>query len=358
MKSEQNDPKDYDAEVPGTEDYLEPNGYSPDDPSPSSDQRKVVLGKTLNKKFVLRLLISTAALLAVVGLGSGSGFGVYAPGPNFPLQPIGTSVTDEVTGTWLATTVEMREISVAKLVLARVNGDPVVPMPEESMAWGARQDMTSSLSNALAAATATLGGFKAEVALVIGNVKDDSLGFELGFRSGEYIHTIDGRSVTDLEEASRTLNHLDRSVRIEIGEPSRLIVVPPRTGPLGVQILTMPTNKLPDLKVALPGVGGPSAGLMIALAEIDAMTDGDLTGGRLVAGTGVIQIDGLVRPVNGVTAKLQAAEAAGVGLFFAPPGQAKTEVGNMSVVPVASVREAIEYLCSNGSPAACPIIGR
>ena len=43
-------------------------------------------------------------------------------------------------------------------------------------------------------------------------------------------------------------------------------------------------------------IGGPSAGLMFTLGIIDKLTDGDLTGGTFVAGTGTIDPDGDVGP--------------------------------------------------------------
>src|SRR5437899_2841483 len=46
-------------------------------------------------------------------------------------------------------------------------------------------------------------------------------------------------------------------------------------------------------------VGGPSAGFMFALGILDAITDGDLTRGYYIAGTGTIAADGTVGAVGG-----------------------------------------------------------
>lgn len=51
-------------------------------------------------------------------------------------------------------------------------------------------------------------------------------------------------------------------------------------------------------------IGGPSAGLMFALAIVDARTPADLTGGRIIAGTGEIEPDGLVKPIGGIHQKI------------------------------------------------------
>ena len=43
-------------------------------------------------------------------------------------------------------------------------------------------------------------------------------------------------------------------------------------------------------------VGGPSAGLMFSLGVYDKLTDGELTGGKSIAGTGTISDNGVGRP--------------------------------------------------------------
>jgi PDZ domain-containing protein len=46
--------------------------------------------------------------------------------------------------------------------------------------------------------------------------------------------------------------------------------------------------------------GGPSAGLVFTLTVYNALTAQDLTGGRKIAGTGTISLDGTVGPIGGV----------------------------------------------------------
>src|SRR5262249_54635771 len=53
-----------------------------------------------------------------------------------------------------------------------------------------------------------------------------------------------------------------------------------------------------------PSVGGPSAGLMFALAIYDTLTPGPLTGGAVVAGTGALGSDGQVQPIGGIAQKI------------------------------------------------------
>ncbi len=95
-------------------------------------------------------------------------------------------------------------------------------------------------------------------------------------------------------------------------------------------------------------IGGPSAGLMWALGLYDLLTPGDLTGGRTIAGTGHIGLDGTIYPIGGIGDKIVAAERAGAKVFLLPTAnlaEAKAaSSGTMTLVPVASFDDALNYL--------------
>lgn len=104
-------------------------------------------------------------------------------------------------------------------------------------------------------------------------------------------------------------------------------------------------------------IGGPSAGLMFALTVYDTVTPEDLTGGRVVAGTGTINLDGTVGPIGGVQQKVAGAEYAGAEYFLAPPenyDDAQAVAGQIEVVRVATAQEAIQFLRSLPSKANQP----
>ena len=65
------------------------------------------------------------------------------------------------------------------------------------------------------------------------------------------------------------------------------------------------------LKIDLDDIGGPSAGLMFALGIIDKLEPEDLTGGKVIAGTGTIDDEGNVGPIGGIPQKLVGAKDAG-----------------------------------------------
>ena len=95
-------------------------------------------------------------------------------------------------------------------------------------------------------------------------------------------------------------------------------------------------------------VGGPSAGFMFALGILDAVTDGDLTRGYYIAGTGTIAADGSVGAVGGAAEKALAAELDGAQLFLVPRDdseEARRWVRKIQIMPVDRFDDAIYALC-------------
>jgi PDZ domain-containing protein len=96
-------------------------------------------------------------------------------------------------------------------------------------------------------------------------------------------------------------------------------------------------------------LGGPSAGLMFTLGVYDILTDQDLTGGRTIAGTGTVDLDGNVGAIGGVQQKVVAAERAGAEYFFSPAENftdALSMATRITVVKVETVQDAINFLQS------------
>jgi PDZ domain-containing protein len=88
-----------------------------------------------------------------------------------------------------------------------------------------------------------------------------------------------------------------------------------------------------SVEVSSGHVGGPSAGLMIGLAVYDLVDDTDMAAGRRIAGTGTLDIDGRVGPINSVELKVPAALRQGAQVFLAPASQAEAA---RSAVPAGS----------------------
>jgi PDZ domain-containing protein len=102
-----------------------------------------------------------------------------------------------------------------------------------------------------------------------------------------------------------------------------------------------------DVTIRSGDVGGPSAGLMWALALVDLLDPGDLIGGRTIAGTGAIDLEGRVQPVGGVGHKVVAAARAGAEVFLVPIdnlSEARAAGADIRLVAVSTVEEAIRDL--------------
>ena len=95
--------------------------------------------------------------------------------------------------------------------------------------------------------------------------------------------------------------------------------------------------------------GGPSAGLMFTLTVYNALSAQDLTGGRKIAGTGTINLDGTVGPIGGIKQKVAAAEATGARYFLCPVvnyADAVSVARTIKVIKIATVQNALDFLHS------------
>jgi len=105
--------------------------------------------------------------------------------------------------------------------------------------------------------------------------------------------------------------------------------------PLGVQI-------------RVGDIGGPSAGLMFALAIVDKLTPGSLTGGRFVAGTGEISVSGAIGPIGGIQQKMAGARKAGATVFLTPAANCPDTSGavpsGLRLIKVSTLAGAVRAL--------------
>ncbi len=100
-------------------------------------------------------------------------------------------------------------------------------------------------------------------------------------------------------------------------------------------------------------VGGPSAGLMMALNVYNSLIENDITNGIKVAGTGTIEIDGSVGPVGGVKQKVIAAKNAGASLILVPTANfndIKSYIDDdTNIVPVDTFKHSLEVISEYSS---------
>lgn len=173
---------------------------------------------------------------------------------------------------------------------------------------------------------------------------------------GDLVLAIDGAPVASVRDARRAILGTESGARLEFsvtvdGEPETVTLVREPCGGeerpiVGVRMI----ESFPfEIRISSGGIGGPSAGLAWALGLFDLLTPGDLTGGRTIASTGVLGLDGTVFPIGGVAEKVVAAEEVGAVALLVPRdnlAEAQAMVGDRDVVlvPVATFAEALEYL--------------
>ncbi|MDG4767739.1 PDZ domain-containing protein [Solwaraspora sp. WMMD406] len=131
---------------------------------------------------------------------------------------------------------------------------------------------------------------------------------------------------------------------------------PPR---IGIEITEAQPRPF-ELTIDLDEIGGPSAGLMFALGIIDKLEPEDLTGGKIIAGTGTIDNDGNVGAIGGIPQKLVGAKSAGAVAFLVPAANCAEATANavedLPLLRVATLDEALdalETLRTGGEPALC-----
>ncbi len=114
-------------------------------------------------------------------------------------------------------------------------------------------------------------------------------------------------------------------------------------------------------------IGGPSAGLAFTLSLIDELSPGELTGGKNIAVTGTIGLDGSVGAIGGLAQKVSAVHQHGVDVFLVPASQSEFDDpervkrledagrGAVRIIPVATLAEALAVLEELGGDPLVPV---
>ncbi len=185
------------------------------------------------------------------------------------------------------------------------------------------------------------------------------------------LETINGHKITDLDGLKKQLDAAGAKPSelgiLREGKP-RTVTVSTTEGAGGQRqlgILLSGSFDFPlEAKFGLENVGGPSAGMMFALAIVDQLTAGEMTGGKHFAGTGAITADGKVEPIGGIAQKLVGARDNGAAYFLAPaancPDVAGRIPGGLDVIKVATLAEAraaVEGIGAGKDPASFPGCG-
>ena len=172
---------------------------------------------------------------------------------------------------------------------------------------------------------------------------------------GDLIVRIDGEPVDSRREASRLIDAvpIDDPIEFRIEADGEMHDVrltrgtcPGIDDPLLGIVLVQPFPF--EITIESSEVGGPSAGLMWALGLYDLLTPGDLTGGRTIAGTGSIDLEGNVGPIGGVRDKVIAAQSVEADILLVPQDNMEelrgVDTGDVRLIPVSTLDEALAAL--------------
>ena len=185
---------------------------------------------------------------------------------------------------------------------------------------------------------------------------------------GDVLLAVDGTAVRDSEQLRQLVSDREPGAPVRIaferkgrrdeavittraaeGDPERAVI-----GVLTEEVFDL------DVDINLEDVGGPSAGLMFALGILDKLDQPSLTGGKYIAGTGEIEVDGTVGPIGGITQKLIAARRKGAVAFLVPEANCDEAAANppagLTLVKVGTLVDALdglEAIREGGSPVTC-----
>lgn len=218
--------------------------------------------------------------------------------------------------------------------------------------------MTGSQENATAAALKALG-IDFESNLAVASIPADGAASGI-LKPDDVLLTIAGEDVTDLSVIQEVLAK-GQGAPVDLvvsrnGEQQKVTITPTRgaEGKYLLGITLQNTFKFPfEVNFALENIGGPSAGMMFALAIMDTLTPGELTGGKQFAGTGTIDPAGNVGAIGGIAQKMVGAQDAGAEYFLAPAANCADVVGHvpsgLQVIKVNTLKEAYDSVSSIGS---------
>lgn len=204
---------------------------------------------------------------------------------------------------------------------------------------------------------AALGYLKYAPAVTVETVSKD--GASTGkLKEGDAIDAVNGTPVSNLEQFQALMaktkpgDEVILDFRRKNAPPAiatiKLGSAPDKEqGVLGIGVVEAPWAPF-TIDFNLANIGGPSAGLVFSLAVIDKLTTGDLSGDRVVAGTGTIDADGKVGSIGGITHKILAAHEAGASVFLVPADnceEAKSaHEDGMDLVKVENLEGAVDAL--------------
>jgi PDZ domain-containing protein len=329
---------------------------------------------------LLGALLTT--LLSIGVLGAPIPYVVLGPGPT--VNTLGTSNGKDI----IQVTGRPTSTSAGQLRLTTVGVQPTVKLRSALAGWFSpdeavvprelvyppgesqeevekrnAEDFQNSQSSAETAALRKLG-YQVQVLVKTVTPGGPSAGV---LKAGDVVTTVDGQRVTTAGRLTELIRAKPAGTPLTIGYTragaaatatvtSREQDGRPR---IGIEIDQQQPHPF-TLSIDLGDIGGPSAGLMFALGIVDKLEPADLTGGKVIAGTGTIDDEGRVGPIGGIAQKLVGAKKAGAKVFLVPADNCAEAVRNpqpdLPLLRVGSLDDALvalDTLRAGGQPTRC-----
>ena len=308
---------------------------------------KIKLVKNLNIR-QKKLLVTTLSIFIVIGSLTFVKTDYYFMSPGPPYQwdiEYGNIENYEFDGNLFQLTVRRDEANALIYAWSYVNDsvdlyprEVILPkgVTPEELSQISIQNMKTSENVAIAVALTYLGydiGSKGDGVSVVGILDDSPVKDKL--QKGDLLNSINGEEISSATEFIATLRRYQIGDTVTIGVKrdfdgerknievqTKLIEHVEYEGEPMVGFLATTVNERFDfpfeVDIKTGNVGGPSAGLMMALNVYNNLIPEDITNSLVVAGTGTIEIDGSVGPVGGIKQKVIAAKRAGAELILVP----------------------------------------
>jgi PDZ domain-containing protein len=322
----------------------------------------------------MRRLLRAAPYVFLLGLGFGLGwlrlpYFAQGPGPTravFPLIRFEGHPRYESSGSLLATTVRFKQVTPLEAFLVWV--DPSRSLIESRLLFPGDLDERKEEARAIS----QMDQSKIDAAYVVLRELTDypeehgegaliegvfpGCPAEGKLFAGDLVSVVEGRSIDSRAEASEAIDGAGPDERLSfrvsaageshtVGVMRAACVPDDPTRYVGISLV----DAFPfEIVISSGTIGGPSAGLMWAVGLYDLMTPGDLTVGRTIAGTGTIDLEGRVGPIDGIRDKVRAAMNAGAAVFLTPRGNMPDlegfDPGELEIVPIANFDDVLRAL--------------
>jgi len=315
---------------------------------------------------VVLLVLGAAIPVPFVALGPGSTFNTIASGQGsevitFTGDDIPAAAAEQPTGHLNMLTIRViKDIPMFEAITMWVSGRFALAPFEEYYPPGKTEEEVNQENIQMfkdsqsAAEIEALRYLGYPNVVYVGDIQKGSPSWDL-LQPNDQITAVDGQPVTDYDSLATVMatTRPGQTVEVTVQRDGQAMTkevtlgADAQVGPqgfLGVGVQQRPIAPF-QVHISLEDIGGPSAGLMFTLGIIDRLTPGDLSGGKFIAGTGTIDLNGNVGAIGGVTFKEVTARAAGADFMLVPAdncAEALTAVPDgLTLVKVSTLQDAI-----------------